>query len=69
MEKGKENRDSVEEPFAILAFLEAFLESKDEVNDFDTASEVLWSVKRRTAKATKRTIFKPPRSKKLVFLQ
>lgn len=26
-------------------------------------------VKRRTAKATKRTIFKPPRSKKLVFLQ
>ena len=27
------------------------------------------AVKRRTAKATKRTIFKPPRSKKLVFLQ
>ena len=43
MEKGEENRDSVGEHFAILAFLEAFLESKDEDNDFDTASEVLWS--------------------------
>lgn len=43
MEKGEENRDSVEEHFAVLAFLEAFLESKDEDNDFDTASEVLWS--------------------------
>ena len=39
MEKGEENRDSVEEHFAILAFLE----SKDEDNDFDTASELLWS--------------------------
>lgn len=37
--------------------------------DTEKVAFVFKNVKRRTAKATKRTIFKPPRSKKLVFLQ